>query len=160
MTSHTLPISGGGPRCSPDGFQPTEVLTEASVAQSSELGPLEEKFQTTKSKTVETLYNNYVCALVSGEPDKVDIGTTETAEHTTTVGVINDYAHELVFLPGLSDSSVTDLDYTGGHVISRDLSQDDQHRLLDVLKAHETILISGGNALPPPAYGVVCNIDV
>ncbi|GMF17584.1 unnamed protein product [Phytophthora lilii] len=46
------------------------------------------------------------------------------------------------------------------HCADLDLTLDEQRRLIDVLKAHEAIMISSGNALPPPAYGVVCDIDV
>ncbi|GMF29584.1 unnamed protein product [Phytophthora lilii] len=73
-----------------------------------------------------------VCALVGGEPDTVDADTTETA----TVGGLDDYAHELAFLSDLSEVSVTDLNYTGDNVLNQDLSQDEQQRLIDVLKAH------------------------
>ena len=32
--------------------------------------------------------------------------------------------------------------------------------MIATLRKHEQIMISSGNALPPPAYGVVCDIDV
>ncbi|OWZ22829.1 hypothetical protein PHMEG_0002383 [Phytophthora megakarya] len=35
-----------------------------------------------------------------------------------------------------------------------------QRKLVEVLKRHEGIMIASGNALPLPAYGVVCDIDV
>ncbi|GMF32249.1 unnamed protein product [Phytophthora lilii] len=79
----------------------------------SELDPTEDNPSTAESNTIETLYSSYVCALVGGEPDTVDADTTETAEHTAIVGGLDDYAHELAFLPDLSEVSVSDLNYTG-----------------------------------------------
>ena len=32
-------------------------------------------------------------------------------------------------------------------------------QLVGMLQKHDWIMISSGNALPPPAYGIVCNID-
>ncbi|GMF30387.1 unnamed protein product [Phytophthora fragariaefolia] len=40
---------------------------------------------------------------------------------------------------------------------ARDVEQQD--RVVKVLKSHVRIMISSGNDLPPPAYGVVCDID-
>ncbi|GMF31790.1 unnamed protein product [Phytophthora lilii] len=145
-------VSVDSPRDSRDEIQPTGAMTEAAEIQPSELDPTEDNPSTAESNTVEMLYSNYVCALVGGKPDTVDADTTETAEHTATMGGLDDYAHELAFLPDLSEVSVTDLTYTGDNVLNRDLSQDEQQRLINVLKAHETIMISSGNALPPPAY--------
>ncbi|GMF10181.1 unnamed protein product [Phytophthora lilii] len=159
-STEALRISGSEWGDSLDEIQPTGATTEALDTQPSELDPTEDNPSTAESNSVKTLYSNYVCALVGGEPDTVDADTTATAEHTATVGGLDDYAHELAFLPDLSEVSVTDLNYTGGNVLNQDLSQDEQQRLIDVLKAHETIMISSGNALPPPAYGVVCDIDV
>ncbi|POM66448.1 Eukaryotic/viral aspartic protease [Phytophthora palmivora] len=51
-------------------------------------------------------------------------------------------------------------DYTGPNIQNKDLDVGQQQKLVDVLKRHEKIMISSGNALPPPAYGVVCDIDV
>ncbi|OWY93602.1 hypothetical protein PHMEG_00036937 [Phytophthora megakarya] len=56
--------------------------------------------------------------------------------------------------------SVTELDYTAPNVKNPSFIGDQQRRLDEVLKKHEAIMISSGNALPPPAYGVVCGIDV
>ncbi|OWZ15139.1 hypothetical protein PHMEG_00011281 [Phytophthora megakarya] len=71
-----------------------------------------------------------------------------------------DYAHELVFLPDLTEFSSTVLAYTGPNVTNESLSGDEQRKLVEVLKRHEEIMIASGNALAPPAYGVVCDIDV
>ncbi|OWZ08043.1 hypothetical protein PHMEG_00019481 [Phytophthora megakarya] len=73
---------------------------------------------------------------------------------------LEDYAQELAFLPDLTEPSVTELDYTAPNVKNSSFAGDQQRRLDDVLKKHEAIMISSGNALPPPAYGVVCDIDV
>ncbi|GMF36294.1 unnamed protein product [Phytophthora fragariaefolia] len=74
--------------------------------------------------------------------------------------VSEDYARELAFLPDLSEAASTTLDYTGPHVRHPSLSVEQHDCVVKVLKSHERIMISSGNALPPPAYGVVCDIDV
>ncbi|OWZ10622.1 hypothetical protein PHMEG_00016502 [Phytophthora megakarya] len=54
--------------------------------------------------------------------------------------------------------SVTELDYTAPNVKNPSFVGDQQRRLDDVLQKHEAIMISSCNALPPPAYGVVCQL--
>ncbi|POM76033.1 Hypothetical protein PHPALM_6773, partial [Phytophthora palmivora] len=73
---------------------------------------------------------------------------------------LTDYAQELTFFPDLTEITVTALDYTGPNVQNKDLDVGQQRKLVDVLKRHEKIMISSGNALPPAAYGVVCDIDL
>ncbi|GMF42340.1 unnamed protein product [Phytophthora fragariaefolia] len=74
--------------------------------------------------------------------------------------VHGDYARELAFLPDLTEAASTTLDHTEPHDRHPFLSVEQQDRVVKVLKSHEQIMISSGNALPPPAYGVVCDIDV
>ncbi|GMF30476.1 unnamed protein product [Phytophthora fragariaefolia] len=68
---------------------------------------------------------------------------------------IGDYAQELSFLPDLTEAASTTLDYTEPHVRHPYLSVEQQDRVVKVLKRHGQIMISSGNALPPPAYGVL-----
>ncbi|OWZ01445.1 hypothetical protein PHMEG_00027163 [Phytophthora megakarya] len=81
-------------------------------------------------------------------------------EHIPNEMELADYAHELDFLPDLTEPSSTVLDYTGPNVMNKSLSEDEQRKLVEVLKHREGIMIASGNTLPPPAYGVVCDIDV
>ncbi|POM72088.1 Hypothetical protein PHPALM_11257, partial [Phytophthora palmivora] len=71
-----------------------------------------------------------------------------------------DYAHELAFLPDLSEEVPIELDYNGTNVKCSAHTPEQATRLTELLKRNEQIVISSGNALPPPAYGVVCDIDV
>ncbi|POM66877.1 Hypothetical protein PHPALM_17196 [Phytophthora palmivora] len=73
---------------------------------------------------------------------------------------LEDYAHELAFLPDLSEEVPIELDYKGTNVICSAHTPEQATRLTELLKRNEQIMISSGNALPPPAYGVVCDIDV
>ncbi|OWY97651.1 hypothetical protein PHMEG_00031770 [Phytophthora megakarya] len=66
---------------------------------------------------------------------------------------LEDYAQELAFLPDLTESSVTELDYTAPNVKNLGFVGDQQRRLDEVLKKHETIMISSGNALSPRRMG-------
>ncbi|OWZ09489.1 LOW QUALITY PROTEIN: hypothetical protein PHMEG_00017804 [Phytophthora megakarya] len=81
-------------------------------------------------------------------------------EHIPNEMELADYAHELAFLPDLTEPSSSVLDYTGPNVANGSLSDDQQQELVAVLKRHEKIMIASKNALPPHAYGVDCDIDV
>ncbi|POM79974.1 Hypothetical protein PHPALM_2245 [Phytophthora palmivora] len=89
-----------------------------------------------------------------------DTEENDVSEHLANDIELTDYAQELALLPDLTEITVTALDYTGPNVQNKDLDAGQQRKLVDVLKHHEKIMISSGNALPPPAYGVVCDIDV
>ncbi|KAH7491753.1 Retrovirus-related Pol polyprotein from transposon 17.6 [Phytophthora ramorum] len=84
----------------------------------------------------------------------------DSAEHQANHIELEDYAQELAFLPDLTETSVTILDYSAPNVQNVEFKGGQQKRLINVLKKHEQIMISSGNTLPPPAYGVVCDIDV
>ncbi|KAE8983185.1 hypothetical protein PF005_g22612 [Phytophthora fragariae] len=89
-----------------------------------------------------------------------DWGTNDTDEHLPNEIELTDYAHELAFLPDPTEPSSTTLDYSGPNVQNTDLQTEQQAKLVAVLQQLEEIMIASGNALPPPAYGVVCDIDV
>ncbi|KAE8908528.1 hypothetical protein PF005_g10719 [Phytophthora fragariae] len=101
--------------------------------------------------------------MAGGSPETVadaDWGSNDTAEHLPNEIELNDYARELAFLPDLTEPSSTTLDYSVPNVQNTDLRTDQQAKLVAVLQQHEEIMIASGNALPPPVYGVVCDIDV
>ncbi|POM77081.1 Reverse transcriptase [Phytophthora palmivora] len=64
------------------------------------------------------------------------------------------------FLPDLSEEVPIELDYNETNVKCPTHTPEQATRLTELLKRNEQIMISSGNALPPPAYGVVCDIDV
>ncbi|GMF61221.1 unnamed protein product [Phytophthora fragariaefolia] len=101
----------------------------------------------------------YLAAATVSE-DWEDRDAPNAAEHPGNAIEFEDYARELAFLPDLTEAASTTLDYTGPHVRHPTLSVGQQDRVVKVLKSHDRIMISSGNALPPPAYGVVCDIDV
>ncbi|OWZ17198.1 hypothetical protein PHMEG_0008893 [Phytophthora megakarya] len=86
-----------------------------------------------------------------GNDDPAD---DDYAVHEANYISLEDYAQEFAFLPDLTEPSVTELDYTAPNVKNPSFIGDQQRRLDDVLKKHEAIMISSGNTLPPPAYGV------
>ncbi|POM76595.1 Hypothetical protein PHPALM_6149 [Phytophthora palmivora] len=73
---------------------------------------------------------------------------------------LEDCAHELAFLPDLSEEVSIELDYNGVNVKCSAHTPEQATRLTELLKRNEKIMISSGNTLPPPAYGVACDIDV
>ncbi|GMF33631.1 unnamed protein product [Phytophthora fragariaefolia] len=101
----------------------------------------------------------YLAAATVSE-DWGDRDAPNAAEHPGNAIEFEDYARELAFLPDLTETASTTLDYTGPHVRHPSLSVEQQGRVVKVLKSHDRIMISSGNALPPLAYGVVCDIDV
>ncbi|GMF60290.1 unnamed protein product [Phytophthora fragariaefolia] len=92
----------------------------------------------------------------------VDNSATDPAEFECSANEIDleDYAHELAFLPDLMDSASTVLDYGGSNVVCSAHTPGQREKLVKALKAQEGIMIASGNALPPPAYGAICDIDV
>ncbi|POM63992.1 Hypothetical protein PHPALM_20542 [Phytophthora palmivora] len=86
-----------------------------------------------------------------------DAEENDMSEHLANDIDLTDYAQELAFLPDLTEITVTALNYTGPNVQNKDLDVGQQEKLVDVLKRHEKIMISSGNSLPPPAYGVVAS---
>ncbi|OWZ07052.1 hypothetical protein PHMEG_00020605 [Phytophthora megakarya] len=110
---------------------------------------------------VADLEHTFICVMhvlsTEGNDDPAD---DDYAVHEANYISLEDYAQELTFLLGLTEPSVTEFDYTAQNVRNPSFVGDQQRRLDDVLKTHEAIMILSGNALPPPAYGVVCDIDV
>ncbi|GMF17649.1 unnamed protein product [Phytophthora fragariaefolia] len=92
----------------------------------------------------------------------VDNSATDPAEFECSANEIDleDYTHELAFLPDLTDSASTVLDYGGSNVVYSAHTPSQREKLVKVLKVQEGIMIASGNALPPPAYGAICDIDV
>ncbi|GMF55661.1 unnamed protein product [Phytophthora fragariaefolia] len=93
----------------------------------------------------------YLAAATVSE-DWDDRDAPNASEHPGNAIEFEDYARELAFLPDLTEAASTTLDYTGPHVRHPSLSVEQQDRVVKVLKSHERIMISSGNALLPPAY--------
>ncbi|OWY92377.1 hypothetical protein PHMEG_00038653 [Phytophthora megakarya] len=85
-----------------------------------------------------------------GNDDATD---DDYAVHEANYISLEAYPQELAFLPDLTEPSVTELDYTAPNMKNSSFIGDQQRRLDEVLKKHEAIMISSGNALPLPAYG-------
>ncbi|GMF51328.1 unnamed protein product [Phytophthora fragariaefolia] len=100
-----------------------------------------------------------MCA--DGSITVVDNSATDPAEFECSANEIDleDYAHELAFLPDLTDSAHTVLHYGGSNVVGSAHTPNQREKLVKALKAQEGIMIASGNALPPPAYGAICDID-
>ncbi|KAG2791554.1 hypothetical protein PC113_g23868 [Phytophthora cactorum] len=77
-----------------------------------------------------------------------------TCEHPAADAGLEDYAHGLAFLPDLTETSPTTLDYPAPNVLGDEHTSDEQSRLVVMLRSHEEIMIASGNALPLPAYEV------
>ncbi|KAI9981745.1 hypothetical protein PInf_009514 [Phytophthora infestans] len=111
---------------------------------------------------MDTLRQHYlaIAATEDEQEDDVDDGTTNAFERSGTDLELTDYAHELAFLPDLTEVEPTELDYGAPNVKSSSHTPAQSARLVAKLQKHEGMMISSGNALSPPAYGALCNIDV
>ncbi|GMG17541.1 unnamed protein product [Phytophthora fragariaefolia] len=104
--------------------------------------------------------NLHLRYLLAAELDNDERGEGEPGRHNDVDERVpnslapEDYAHELAFLPDLTDVIPTQLDYSAGNVVCSAHSAEQTTRLIRVLQSQEQIMISSGNALPPPAYGV------
>ncbi|GMF57192.1 unnamed protein product [Phytophthora fragariaefolia] len=143
----------------------TEPLTEmeAEVEHRAEACPKPAAHSDRVSEGSEVaqlkLEEAYLAAATVSE-DWGDRDAPNAIEHPANAIEFKDYTRELAFLPDLTEAASTTLDYTGPHVRHPSLSVEQQDRVVKVLKSHERIMIASGNALPPPAHGVVCDIDV
>ncbi|OWY96954.1 hypothetical protein PHMEG_00032639, partial [Phytophthora megakarya] len=137
------------------GREPKTQSTEFSDAEDEETDPAED--------SVDVLELTYVSVMQEMEAE-IAAGNQGTDddwyEHLPNEMELADYAHEVAFLSALTEPSSTVLDYTGPNVVNESLGEDEERKLVEVLRRHEEIMIASGNALPPPDYGVVCDIDV
>ncbi|KAG2880241.1 hypothetical protein PC129_g23157 [Phytophthora cactorum] len=109
--------------------------------------------------TLESTYVSVARVLTTEGNEASDNTRTDHYEHPASKIGLEDYEKELVFLPDFTDESNTIIDYDSPNGTDPRLSTDRQKRLIATLKTHEHIMIASGNALPLPAYGVVCGID-
>ncbi|OWY94268.1 hypothetical protein PHMEG_00036051 [Phytophthora megakarya] len=133
------------------GTQPTEF----SDVGDDEKDPAEDSVDMLELAYI-SMMHEIEAEIAAGDQDTDD----DWYEHIPNEMELADYAHELTFLPDLTEPSSAVLDYTGPNVVNESLGEDEQRKLVEVLQRHEEIIIASGNALPPPAYGVVCDIDV
>ncbi|POM65544.1 Hypothetical protein PHPALM_18721 [Phytophthora palmivora] len=161
---HTIPVSESDDRVfeQAQGKSSTHATDDAACTESSN-GVPSENIGTSDQNPECTLNATYVSAMheiAAGVVSGRGAEENDVSEHLANDIELTDYAQELAFLPDLTEVTVTALDYTGPNVQNKDLDVSQQQKLVDMLKRHEKIMISSGIALPPPAYGVVCDIDV
>ncbi|POM61460.1 Eukaryotic/viral aspartic protease [Phytophthora palmivora] len=157
---HTIPVSESGDRVFEQAQRRSSThATDDVLCTESSNGVAAENIGASDQVLDETPTESYIpmaAGVVAGRAAEEN----DVSEHFANDIKLTDYAQELAFLPDLTEVTVTALDYTGPNVQYKDLDVGQQQKLVDVLKRHEKIMISSGNALPPPAYGVVCDIDM
>ncbi|OWZ00521.1 LOW QUALITY PROTEIN: hypothetical protein PHMEG_00028268 [Phytophthora megakarya] len=121
--------------------------------ESPDVNQYEEK---SPDAAVADLEHTFMCVMhvlsTEGNDDPAD---DDFAVHEANYISLQDYTQELAFLPDLTVPSVTELDYTAPNVKNSSFIGVQQRQLDEVLKKQEAIMISSGNASPPPAYGVL-----
>ncbi|KAI9984230.1 hypothetical protein PInf_005541 [Phytophthora infestans] len=109
--------------------------------------------------TLDDTYISVARVLTTERNEATENAKNDFYEHPANNIGLEDYAKELAFLPDLTEEINTTIDYNAPNVADPQLSTDRRECLVATLKNHEHILIASGNALPPPAYGAVCDID-
>ncbi|KAG3181215.1 hypothetical protein PC128_g15232 [Phytophthora cactorum] len=109
--------------------------------------------------TLESTYVSVARVLTTEGNEALDNTRAGHYEHLAGKFGLEDYAKELAFLPDFTEESNTTIGYGSSNVTDPRLSTDRQECLIATLKTHEHIMIASGNALPLPAYGVVCDTD-
>jgi hypothetical protein len=72
----------------------------------------------------------------------------------------DDLREQLAIIPEFSPDPPPPPDMSTVQIGGEGLSADETQAMRDVLEEYKDIFISSGNALPKPAKGVVCDIDV
>ncbi|KAE8966551.1 hypothetical protein PR001_g28371 [Phytophthora rubi] len=109
----------------PRGDPESGVTTDRAPAD-----PTDGRYVKSDAERLEAVY---VSVMAGSSPETVaeaDWGTNDTAEHLPNEIELTDYAHELAFLPDLTEPSSTILDYSGPNVQNTDLQTDQQARLV------------------------------
>ena len=105
-----------------------------------------------------------VCAFVCSTPQEVeDVALEQAAEvyyHEGTDLTAEDLKNQLALVPELEDWDVKADISTADIGEEGETTPEEVQQLRDVLETHRTIFLGHGNALPPPARGIVCDIDV
>ncbi|GMF36308.1 unnamed protein product [Phytophthora fragariaefolia] len=147
-TVHETVVSEAMTNSEPPGCSPGVPIAVATTIEAS------------PDNSIDVLEQTFVSVVRVLTTEGTDRGDDNSYEHVAAEFELEDYAKELGFLPDLTDPAETKLDYTAKNVRNPELSAEQQASLIAVLKNHDKIMIASGNALPPPAYGVVCDIDV
>ncbi|GMF15069.1 unnamed protein product [Phytophthora fragariaefolia] len=114
---------------------PTQILRRPSEFSESSMSDRRDQAEVSEGSDVAQLkLEGAYLAVATVSEDWRDRDAPNTAENAGNAIEFNDYA--------------------------RELAVGQQDRVVKVLNSHELIMISSRNALSPPAYGVVCDIDV
>ncbi|GMF44362.1 unnamed protein product [Phytophthora fragariaefolia] len=155
-------VPDGPTECATATTEPsTEVIAEVEHQEEARPKPTAHSDRVSEgSEVIQLKLEGAYLAAATVSEDWDDRDAPNASERPGNTIEFKDYARELAFLPDLTEAASTTLDYTGPHVRHPSLSVEQQDRVVKVLKSHKRIMISSGNALPPPAYGVVCDIKV
>ncbi|POM73052.1 Hypothetical protein PHPALM_10138, partial [Phytophthora palmivora] len=140
-----------------------EGQADSANEANDDSGGLKATYDAIANHPEEDLRLRYLAAAASTSDDEPVAESDRRFTHFERKGEtlhLEDYAHELAFLPDLSEEVPTELDYNGTNVKCSAHTPEQATRLTELLKRNEKRMIFSGNALPPPAYGVVCDIDV
>ncbi|POM78676.1 LOW QUALITY PROTEIN: Hypothetical protein PHPALM_3771 [Phytophthora palmivora] len=141
----------------------SEGQTDSASEYNDDSDGLEATNEALANNPEEDLRLRFLAAAASASDDEPVAESDHRFTHFERKGEtlhLEDYAHELAFLPDLSEEVPIELDYNGVNVKSTSHTPEQATRLTELLKRNEKIMISSGNALHPPAYGVMCDIDV
>ncbi|KAE8988994.1 hypothetical protein PR003_g21166 [Phytophthora rubi] len=109
------------------GCEATEPRGDSEAEVTTDRAPTDPTDGRHVKSDAERLEAVFVSVMAGGSPESVadaDWGTNDTAENLPNEIELTDYAHELAFLPDLTEPSSTTLDYSGPNVQNTDLQTD------------------------------------
>ncbi|KAE9310885.1 hypothetical protein PF008_g20344 [Phytophthora fragariae] len=134
----TSVTTGGGSRGDQaGGCEATEPRGDPEAEVTTDRTPTDRTDGRYVKSDAERLEAVYVSVMAGSSPETVDDAdwdTNDTAEHLPNEIELTDYAHELAFLPDLTEPSSTTLDYSGPNIQNTDLQTDQQAKLVAVLQ--------------------------
>ena len=73
---------------------------------------------------------------------------------------LDDMQSQLALIPELSSEPPSPVDMSTADIGEEENTPEEIEKLRSILEAEKDLFISSGNALPPPAQGVVCDVEV
>ncbi len=112
------------------------------------------------SSEEELLGEQFVCMSAQQVREMVEADCDRKYKHESSRLYAEDLAGQLAMLPDIEDLKPEQVDLDQAHIGDGNLTGDQVEQVKVVLQKYQDHLMGGGNALPKPAKGVICDIDV
>ena len=99
--------------------------------------------------------------------DQIDYNNVDQSQMDTEVYIhegneltSDQLANQLAMIPELSSEPIVPINIDQADIGEIDTTPEEKERMKNIIRKYQNSFISSGNALPPPAKGVTCDIDV